>query len=72
MFALFTVEHMRLGGPGGNRPVKSGKPKVFVTDGTGVPLHGWCLVFTRCNTKIALNEANMPQVRVDSLTLNLI
>ena len=58
---VFVVEQLRLGGPTGNRPVKSGKPKVFVTDGTSVPLHGWCLVFTR-STKDALTESNMPQV----------
>lgn len=59
---MIAVEHLRLGGPSGNRSVKSGKAKVFVTDGTTVPIHGWCLIFTRCNTKIALNETNMPQV----------
>ena len=56
------VEHLRLGGPSGNRPVKAGKAKVFVTDGKSVPLHGWCLVFTRTSVKTALTEANMPQV----------
>ena len=60
---VIAVEHFRLGGATGNRPVKAGKAKVFVTDGKSVPLHGWCLVFTRTNVKIALNETNMPQVR---------
>ena len=66
---LFAVEHFRLGAASGNRPVKAGKPKVFVTDAKSVPLHGWCLVFTRTNTKMALQEADMAK-EVNFMTMD--
>ena len=54
---------MRLGGPAGNRPVRSGKPKVFVTDGRDVALHGICLFFTRPDTTNEITEQSMIKVR---------
>ena len=42
---------------------------MFVTDGKSVPLHGWCLVFTRTSVKMALTEVNMPQ-EVNFMTLD--
>jgi hypothetical protein len=53
---------MRLG-PQGNRPVKAGKAKVFVTSGHEMPLHGVCLIFTRSQTSTAVTEANIVQVK---------
>ena len=53
-----TVEHLKLG-PGGNKPMRTLKPKVFVTDGRDAPLHGLCLLFTRPSPSIAITEANI-------------
>ena len=62
-----TVEQMRLGG--GNKQLKTGRPKVFVTDGTDAALHGLCLIFSRCSPDKAVTEGNISQVRNTRLAL---
>ncbi|XP_064640332.1 dynein axonemal heavy chain 5-like isoform X2 [Lineus longissimus] len=53
-----TIDHLRLGPPS-NRPAKSTKPKVFVTNGRDVPLHGLCLIFTRNNPNADVTDATI-------------
>ena len=52
---------MRLG-TGGNKAVKTGKPKVFVTDGKDVALRGICLLFSRPQPGTAITETNITKV----------
>lgn len=54
------VEHVRLGASG-NKPIKSNKPKVFVTNGYEVALHGQCLMFYRANPSQAITATNITQ-----------
>jgi len=58
---LFTVEHLRLG-PGGQRTPRSGKPKVFVSNGKEVALRGTALVFLRPQPNIAITDVNIAKV----------
>ncbi|XP_074644897.1 dynein axonemal heavy chain 5-like [Tubulanus polymorphus] len=52
------IDHLRLGPPT-NRPLKSTKPKVFVTSGRDAPLHGKCLIFVRDSPGTVINDQNI-------------
>ena len=58
---LFSVDHVRLG-PVGQRTSRSGKPKVFVSNGRDVPLHGVALIFLRTQPTVAVTDTNMSKV----------
>lgn len=44
------------------RPDRSTKSKVFVTDGRDVPLTGVCVFFTRANTSKTITSENIHRV----------
>lgn len=58
---IYLVERIHLGLPA-NRPVKNTRAKVFVTNGSEVPLHGICLLFTRPNPAKELTDITLAQV----------
>ena len=55
-----TVEHIRLGH--GNHPITKPKYKLFLTDGLGERLTGFCIFFARINKSKEITALNVHSV----------
>ena len=58
-----TVEHLKTGPPTAQKTPRQLKPKVFVANGSEVPLKGMCLLFTKNgDSNVVITDQNLTKV----------